>query len=181
MSKRVLENLIIENEDFVVFGDLEITGNLIIKNGHSLIVSGDLSIVVNQNNLSELNGHISAGMIRFKRGTSTSMLLSGDIFSAHNLHSHVVIICDDIDVQGDAFAHAPINCKNYMVNGNNDSDSVTAIESIRILGSSDSYSLVAKTIHIEHEANLNSSCLIASESAYIGGSINDCGHLTVKN
>lgn len=181
MSTRKIQNLIVTDEDLIVYGDLEVTKKIVIENGCSLVVSGSLTIVINENGNTKIEGNISAARIKLMYGTSSSVTIDGDIFAAYKLNSSVAITCKDLHVHGDieTFTASPIKCKNYFVGGNNDSCSVIAEEEIRILGSSNSFELVSKIIHIEKDCDLNSDGLIAFETAHIGGPIFNCSHLSV--
>lgn len=173
MEKRSLKNLSVTDGDYIFSGDLEVTENLIIENGYSLIVSGILIISSNCSTIS-LDGNIRAGYIDIETDLSTAIFyISGDIYVANDLHSERIILSNgNIFVSGNSYIENYMCCVNFLIDGDNTCLNVDAIEDIYILGDNDSCALTARNICIC--GNNDSFALIADNIEICGNSyLND--------
>lgn len=169
MQERTLENLILENEDYIFAGDLTITGEVHLSNS-SLIVSGKL---VFESNATINGGDIVCGSIC----AIDISIIDGDI--CINGYTDIVDIESDgnIEVGGDIKA-GDIHCLNYMVNGDNDSCSITAIQDVYILGCNDSYDINARDVFIDGNCDFNNFGLV-SKCFECSGVIDFCSSMSV--
>lgn len=182
-ERKKLDNLILVDEDYIFAGDLIISGNLQIQNGHSLIVSGELVINLDQSNVT-INGDISADclIIIAPRVANLSIHMDGDIYVSKNFYiaNDITIYCGDIFVNGDSDTVATIYCKNLMISGNNDSSKeIVASQDIYILGNNWSRGLTCRDLFIGRHSNFNYCSLNAFRSACIVGDIDKCRSFTV--
>ncbi len=145
--QRTLENLILKNEDYFFDGDLIINGKVNLTNAN-LQVSGNLFLKSIFNTSSYLDtvciskGNIEAHSLKcraHKLHIYNGNILVDDMDVCH------VSCTGNIEVKGSCHAYN-INCQNYLVSGNNDSDDITAKEGIYILGYNCSGDLRAKEI-----------------------------------
>lgn len=146
MQERTLDNLILENEDYVFDGNLTIKGTVRIQNG-SLIVKGKLLFKPNieDASISIFNGNIIANSIK---SFCKIFVSNGNIIIATDADfTHVHCENGDIKVDGSCSAYN-VNCRNYLISGYNDSDDIKASEDIYILGINVSGDLVAREIFL---------------------------------
>lgn len=146
--QRTLENLILRNENFFYDGDLTINGKVQIISG-ILCVSGKLFLkgFEESSNLSQariLNGNIVAGSLLCRAHTlyCTGNIIVHSDFDACHVHAR-----GDIKVAGHSHAYN-VNCRNYLVTGNSDTDDITAQEDIYVLGYNCSGNLKAREIFL---------------------------------
>ena len=180
MEKRTFDNLTVDAEDLIIAGDVEIHGVLTVNNAN-LIVSGAIKFVIKksstfvttENSIKVTNGSISAKSIIEEEGMYLDVFVeNGDIYVADELTVYYItlsgggdIACYDlyagcINSDGDIIVNNNTNvqdvtCLNYLVSGENDSGSITAIQDIYILGDSDSCDLQARDIFLGGDAVLN--------------------------
>lgn len=178
MQERILDKLILENEEYIFVGNLTINGDIIMKNSN-LIVSGTLSFSKIHANISIINCNISAN--EFKSVTSIT-IHSTDIYvnflDFDDIKYSFNIISDgNIEVRKDSYIGNVI-CLNYFVNGNNNSNCITAIEDIYILGNNDSYNITARDVFICGNCELNDYTLI-SKALFCPEGISHCSYLAV--
>lgn len=146
MQERILENLILKNENYVFDGNLTITSKLKVVNG-SIIVSGKLflkGISERINSISVINGNIIAHSLI---SLVDLRIYKGDIIVESDAKFAKVVSTGDIKVGGSCFANN-VNCRNYLVSCSNTSDDVTTTEDIYILGYNDSGDLKAREIFL---------------------------------
>lgn len=163
MQERILENLILENEDYIFAGNLTIKGKVLLKNA-SLIVSGDLRFSDNDGDISINGGDISA--TNLYAYDSTIIISDGDIYV--ECLDVVDILCDGcIEVTLNTLAHN-IKCCNYFVYGDNSSGAITAIQDVYILGCNDSSNIEVRDIFIG--GSNDSFGITSTGDIFIGGS-----------
>lgn len=169
MQERTLENLILENEDYIFAGDLTITGKVQLNNA-SLIVSGTLTLT---SDAEIKGGDIACGSI-----DSYNIYISdGDIYVNGNADVAYITSDGNIEVGGDSYA-GDINCFNYLVSGDNDSRSITAIQDVYILGCNNSCDIKARDVLIGEDCDFNDYGLIA-KSFECSGEIERCSSMSV--
>lgn len=196
MERRSIETLVITDEDYIFSGDLEITENLIVENGHSLIVSGMLIISSNCSTIS-IDGNISAGYLEVETDLSNGILyISGDIYISGSLNSNRTILSDgNIYVSGNTLFQNYMCCVNLLVDGDNTCLNVDTIEDIYILGDNDScdftardifisgdndsFSLIADNIEIGGNSYFNDSFIRASHSFFVTKNIYNCSSICI--
>lgn len=181
MKKRCIEYLILEDEDYNFDGDLEITKYLLISNGHSLTVSGKLSITTDCCDIL-ICGKIIAGSLYIKTDGWFSVLIinSGYI----NVLGDFVCNCP-ISSNGNIIVHGnsdidSVHCLNFLVDGNNSSLSIKTEEDIYILGNNNSLGLEGRDIFIEGNSDSHSFPLKAWKSAEIAGKVYNCPSIQVE-
>ena len=170
-------DVLLVNTTLIVYGDLTINGNLINTTDGNLIVTGYLEIC-NSEQIS-LAGNISAGQLRIFSLASFIIHVWGDISVAGFSNINNNLKCNNFDVKGNSHSYS-IDCLNCSICGDNDSNSIIAVNSIRILGSNDSETLSGIDIFISNECDLNDNPLNA-KTAHIGGPISNCSSLNVGN
>lgn len=174
MAKRTLDYLILENEDYIFDGDLEILGYFSIRNGHSLIVSGKLSITTNYCTIS-VCGSISAGSLSINGDMFSALLINdGYLWVLGNLISNCPILSNSTIIVHKNTDVDRIHCLNFLVDGNNSSLSIETEEDIYILGDNESLGLKGRDIFIGGNSNSNSFPLNALRCAEIAGKIYNC-------
>lgn len=169
MQKRTLENLILENEDYIFAGDLTITGKVQLTNA-SLIVSGTLTLEIDAK---IKGGDIACGSI----DAQDISIIDGDIYVNGDASFEYITSDGNIEVGGDSYT-CDINCFNYLVSGDNNSRDITAIQDVYILGCSDSFDIKARDVLIGEYCDFNGYGLIA-KSFECSGEIERCSSMSV--
>lgn len=169
MQERTLDNLILENEDYIFEGNLTINGKVSIKNG-SLIVSGNLIL---DDDLQIEGGDISCGSIDSRDISITD----GDIYVNTDAYFGAIESDGNIEIGG-TNGSASINCLNFFVVKGNDSTFINAIEDVYILGDNDSYDINARDVLISGNCNFNDYGLTA-KSFVCEGNIENCSSMAV--
>lgn len=186
-TRTITGNLNIQNEDYIFAGNLKITGDLVIENA-SLIVSGSISFSDNSS-IHVINGDISTNDIYGHVNISIYVgdiychtvlavrdihILGGDII-ASSLYADIIKSDGDIILLDEANVFS-VSCRNYLVNGDNDSLGITAVEDIYILGNkNDSFSLNARDIFLDcNYIQLHNYPIIASRAIATSCPINGC-------
>lgn len=148
MQQLTLENLILRRENFFYDGDLTINGKVDIRFG-ILCVTGKLFLkgftkFPAQSSADFINGRIVAGSLLCR---ASSLHCSGDIIVQSDFDVLHVYSKGDIKVNGNSRA-CNVRCRNYLVDGNSDTDDITASEDIYILGYNCSGDLKAREIFL---------------------------------
>ena len=168
MQNRTLENLLLENEDYIFYGNLTIEGDFIVKNAN-IFVSGTLKLTnKNKATISITNGNISACRLE---SNADIFIRNGDIsvmfLQARNIDSDGTIsVIHKADVYD-------IVCFNYLITGNNDSGRISAFHDICILGENDSRHIIGRYVFVADNCYLNRAGVTAKEFE-CGGKIEDC-------
>lgn len=163
MQERTLKNLILKNGDYIFPGNLTITGNVFIENGN-LIVSGTLTII---GDTTIKNGNISCGYIDAQNIT----IIGGDIFVNKDASFANIQSDGNIEVRGNS-SSCTIYCLNYLVDGDNNSTFIYAIEDVYILGCNDSYDIKGRDVFVGGICDFNNYTLIAKAFECTGIIIN---------
>lgn len=172
-------DVLLVNTTLIVYGDLTINGNLISLtdgNDGNLIVTGYLEIC-NSKQIS-LAGDINAGQLKIFSLASFTIHVCGDIYVEGFSTINNNLKCNNFTVKGNSHSYS-IDCLNCSICGDNDSNSIIAVNSIRILGSNDSETLSGIDIFISNECELNDNPLTA-KTAHTGP-ISNCSSLNVGN
>lgn len=153
--------ILINQEDYKIYGDVVITGQLIVINS-SLTVKGSLTISENKtlkNQVFISNSKISASLVDSEVDIianggiirAESLLYCPNIYGGTSLYSDGLINIYDNSCVDKVIARA------YFVGGNNNSQEVNCLEFICILGDSTSKAMHAQKLHIEGNADFGSS------------------------
>lgn len=178
MENRKIDTLVVANEDYLFYGNLEISGKLIIKNGYSLVVSGvltlseDISIIT-------VDGDISVQGL--KVNTCVPFNINGDLFVAASLnltYDTPILSNGEIYVKGNLSA-STIVCFNLFVDGYINVNDITAEHDIYIMGTCQSSDLNARDIFFGDDAHLYGSSIRAWGSIFWCGTIYECSSLTI--
>lgn len=172
MQERTLQNLLLEGDDYIFDGNLTITGDVSIQNGN-LIVSGSLVFSNKNANISIIGGNIAAKELE---SVATIFIRDGDI-RAFSLDARQIDSDGNIEINTDSEA-TRITCLNYLVGGDNDSSTITAIQDVYILGRNYSHAIKARDVFIGGDCDLCDSTLIA-KSFVCEGYIHDCSSMSV--
>lgn len=177
MQERTLNNLILENEDYIFAGNLTINGDVNIKNG-SLIVSGTLTFVSDDlSTVSITGGNIDAESLVAKNVSID--IMDGDIYVSKDLDCRLTqsfYTDGDIKVGGNA-AVAYVQCLNYLVEGDSVYAQIFARQDVYIGGNVDSGSLKARDFLVLGHIRLNLSTVIV-QNFYCSGKVMD-GEVTI--
>lgn len=173
MESRTLDNLILENKDYIFEGNITIYDNVDIKNG-DIIVSGNLTILgeVNIENGSIIvsgiltiahdadicitGGDISCAAI----DCNNINITDGDVWVNGQLDACDITSDGNIEVKGDAYV-GDISCFNYLISGDNNSSSIRTTQDIYILGNNNSCDLTARDILIGRNCEILYDSIIA--------------------
>lgn len=165
MRVRTLDNLILENKDYCFKGDLDINGDINIKNG-SLIVSGILHF---SGKFSVTGGDVSCGRL-INHSSFPIVIRDGDICVKKDLTTSFIDSDGDIRVGGDAKVFDGIKCLNYIVSGYNTSGSIAAMQDVYISYDNRSRRISARDILICGHSD--SEKIEARGEVVIGGTCN---------
>lgn len=164
MQNRIYGNLVIENEEHVVKGDLEIIGGTLIMTNANLVVEGNLTIRHGSKGFtvdasSIVNGSIYAKSISI---SSSIVIKNGNITTFADLNcGNIYSENGDINVGGNSDV-CNVYCKNYLVDGNNDSFNIEADNIVCILGLSDNFNISAPEVFIGDDSDFNLSIITAN-------------------
>lgn len=173
MQKQTLDNLILNGEDYIYQGNTLINGTIEIINAN-LIISGNLTIYGNVN---IKNGSIIVSGLLTVAHDATISITGGDISCDSLDCNHINITDGDIwinsrlkalniksdgNIEVGLYSNVSyINCLNYLINGDNDSCTIKAIQDIYILGDNDSYDLTAREILVGGDCHTNNKSITA--------------------
>lgn len=173
MNKRVMDSLVLKDEDFVFNGDLTIKGVVDLTNAN-LIVSGKLEFL-GIPNVNLVKGDISCQSLH---SNPDICINDGDIYIADSLYCNDIITTGEIEVYGDSCV-SDIHCLNYLVNGNNDSTSICALQDIYILGNNDSYDLCARDILIGGNCDVHN-YVVSAKNFFCVKEVENLNNLFIK-
>lgn len=170
-KRKVLDNLILNDEDFIFNGNVCIKGEVNITNG-SIIVSGMLELCSGGK---IVGGNITADNLAIEG--NNLYIYDGDI-KIRNLVSDTNIISDgNIEVLSDCHV-SDVSCLNFLVSHNNFSNSITAVQDIYILGNNTSYEMSARDIFIGGNSYFYHSSVTA-KSFYCAGNIQNISSMLI--
>lgn len=173
MQRRTLESLMLENEDYLFEGDLTIKGDVIIKNGN-LTVCGTLNFSKESATISIIGGNISANKLL----TSAQITIKdGDIYVDYLGADSNIYSDSNIEVSSYSYAQ-DITCLNYLVSGENNSQNITCMQDIYIMGKNNSYDIKARDVLIGGTCIFNNFTLTA-KSFLCEGEVIDCSSMLV--
>lgn len=181
MQNRIYGNLVIENEERVVKGNLSIVGGTIIMTNANLVVEGDLTVFPECSNIDDI-ANLSIDSITIVNGgiyAKSISTLSDIVIKNGNITTFADLNCEniysdggDVNVGGDANV-ANVYCKNYLVDGNNDSYEIEADCSVYILGTSSNHNISAPEVFIGEDSYFYSFILTANYFE-TGGHVINC-------
>ncbi len=172
MQERTLENLILEDDDYIFGGDLTINGDVNIKNGN-LIVSGRIDFADEDASISIEGGDIVCEDLESR---ADILIRDGDIcvkfLDAQNIDS-------DGNVEVNRYSRIwNIHALNYLVAGDNDSSSITTIQDFYVLGNNDSRTVKARDVLIDGNCHLHC-CSITAKAFHCNGEIINCSSMNI--
>lgn len=167
MQKRTLENLILEDDDYIFGGDLTINGDVNIKNG-SLVVSGTITFAGDDASISIEGGDIVCESL----GSRANILIRDGDICVKSLDAQDIDSDGNIEVNGDSSV-CDIHALNYLVAGNNNSSSITTIQDFYVLGDNDSCTVKARDVLVDGDCNFTC-CSITAKTFYYGGKLFNC-------
>lgn len=144
--------ILINQEDCKIYGDVVITGQLIVINS-KVTIKGKLEILENKNLKNQI--FISGSKIHATSITSEVNII------AHNSSMNTMFCLSCIGISGNADITSAWNinvrnnaevgvvrAKSYTVGGNNNSENILCLDSVFISGDSKSKAILAKNLHI---------------------------------
>lgn len=165
MEERILETLVLEDNDYIFAGDLTIKGEVLLKNC-SLIVSGVLTL---EGNVGIAYGNIICGSLK----SNVIYIIGGDIWVHKDIYNYFLITTNgNIEIRGNTDV-GDIRCCNYLVDKNNKSSNITATNDIYIMGDSCSLNIKGREVFICGESDFNG-CYITASYFEHGGEVKDC-------
>ena len=181
MQERTLENLILEDDDYIFGGDLIINGDVKIKNGN-LIVSGTIIFAGDDASISIEGGDIVCENL----GSRADILIRDGDICVKSLVAQDIDSDGNVEVNGDSDV-CNIHALNYLVAGDNHSYDITTMQDFYVLGRNDSWIVNARDVlfgnnnssddiqadHILIEGN-NDSHEIKAHSVSISGNNDSC-------
>lgn len=180
--QRILENLIVKDEDYFFDGDLVVNSKVELINAN-LQVSGELVFKGISDDGSSIqtayitNGSITAHAFEChinKLFVAGNILVKTDMYACH-------ISCDgNIEVDGCCSVYN-VTCNNYLITGYNESDDITAKESLYILGDNASGDLKANELFLGNRSTFSPYGEITIEAKYFesAGLIRNCRGIKV--
>lgn len=173
MQERTFENLIFDGKDLFLEGAITIKGSFEM-NGSKLIVSGNLTILGDDGVEIENGDIIVSGDLIIRpniniKGVNISCdclyccdvnLSDSDIWTNTDLEASNITSDGNIEVRGNSHV-ADVTCLNYLITGDNDSESINASQDIYILCDNDSCDLTAREILIDGDCDVNAYPIIA--------------------
>ncbi|MCI8361651.1 MAG: hypothetical protein HFJ41_00560 [Clostridia bacterium] len=151
--------ILINQEDYKIYGNFTITGKLIVINS-KLTITGNLKIVKNEN----LNDQVFISRSKVFTGSISSEV---DIIAEHDtIRAQYGLNCPNIYGNVNLSSNGTINIRynshvgrvvsrNYTVGGNNHSREVICSNSITIMGDSKSKAMHAERLHIEGDSDFS--------------------------
>ena len=165
-------DLMIKDFNYIIKGNLVVKGTVIIYNG-DLIVEGDLTIYSNhRRDIYVYNGSIYAKSIIVSKTPNIS-ITDGNITTFKDLTCMNIQCCNgDICVGGNANI-GNVSCRNYLVDGYNNSFLIKAEKSVYIMEYSNNSSITAPEVFLCYGGDFNGGT-ITSDYFESGGHIYNC-------
>lgn len=169
--------ILINQEDYKIYGDVVITGQLIVINS-KVTIKGSLEILKNKNFENQI--FILGSKIR-----SNSITSEVDIVAYNsNINTRFCLRCTGISGNADitsawniyVYGNAQVSrvrANNYTVYGNNDSENILCSNSVCIFGNNDSKAIGAKELCIEGDADFGGT-VISVDSFISNGYVRNC-------
>lgn len=164
-NSRIDGDLVIEGFNYIVKGDLTVEGTVISKNG-DLIVEGDLLVYSEYDE----DISISCGSIYAKSITAWANInnLNGNICTLKDLNCwNIFCYKGDISVGGNAYV-LDVFCRNYLVDGKNDSINIEAEKSVYIMEYSTNFSIKAPEVFLGGGGDFNCNPIITNHFEFDG-------------
>lgn len=179
--QRILENLIVKDEDYFFDGDLVVNGRVELINAN-LQVSGELLFKGISNdgfsiNTAIINGNITAHTFKCN---INKLFIYGNIRVQTDMKARHIFCTGNIEVDGSCYVYN-VTCNNYLITGCNESDDITAKESLYILGANDSGDLKAYELFLGDRSTFSPYGKITIEAKYFesAGLIRNCRGIKV--
>lgn len=165
-------DLMIKDFNYIVKGNLVVKGTVIIYNGN-LIVEGDLTIYSNHSrDIYVYSGSIYAKSIMVSKTPNIS-ITDGNITTFKDLTCmNIQCYNGDICVGGNANI-GNVSCRNYLVDGYNNSFVIKAEKSVYIMEYSNNSSITAPEVFLGGGGNFNGGS-ITSNHFEVDGHIYNC-------
>lgn len=170
-KRKVLDNLILNDEDFVFDGNVCIKGEVNITNG-SIVVSGMLELCSGGK---IVGGDIIADNLSIEG--SDLYIYDGDIKTRILVSDTNIISDSNIEVSLDSYV-LDVSCLNFLVSRNNVSNSIIAVQDIYILENNTSYEMSARDIFIGGNSYFYNSSVTA-KSFYCPGNVQNLSSVLI--
>lgn len=151
--------ILINQEDYKIYGDVIITGQLIVINS-KLTIHGNLRILKNEN----INEQV---FISQSKVFATSINSKADVIAQHStIRAYLDLYCrsisgnsqlssdGDVTIYHDSCINGIVS-RGYYVGGNNHSKEIICSDSVCIWGNSISTTVHARKLHIEGDADFS--------------------------
>lgn len=180
--QRILENLILKDEDYFFDGDLVVNGKVELINVN-LQVSGKLFFKgIADDGFSIKAAYITNASITAYAFTCriNKLFVKGDILVKTDMDARHISCDGNIEVDGFCNVYN-VTCNNYLITGDNYSDDVTVKESLYILGSNDSGDLKAHEIFLGGVSTFSPYSEISIEAKHFEstGQIRNCQRIKI--
>lgn len=180
--QRILENLIVKDEDYFFDGDLVVNGKVELINAN-LQVSGKLFFKgiaddgFSINTAYIMNGSITAYSFRCR---INRLFVKGNILVETELEACHLSCTGNIKVDGSCYVYN-VTCNDYLITGCNESDDITAKGSLYILGANNSGNLKAHELFLGDSSMFSPYGEITIEAKYFEstGLIRNCRGIKV--
>ncbi len=172
-------NLVLENGEYYLKGDLFISGGTLIMTNANLVVEGDLKVFPALNEDGSIASPINAATIVNGSIYAKSISIFADIVIKNgNICSFSDLDCEniysangDINVGGNANVFN-VYCRNYLVDGTNNSYNIEADESVYIMEYSKNLDITATEVFLGYGGDFNCGVITAQHFEFDGHIIN---------
>lgn len=166
METRIItEDLIIGKEGYIFKGNLGVYGT-IIMNGGDLVVEGKLTVYSEDNReISIVDANIYA------KSLSTNVdicIKNGNIITFKDLTcGNIYSDNGDVIVGGNTNV-SDVYCRNYLVDGHNNSHTIEGTNNVYIMEFSSSFDIKAPEVFLGDGGNFNGGCITANHFEFDG-------------
>lgn len=181
--------ILINQEDYKIYGDVVITGQLIVINS-KVTITGNLKIVKNENLNNQVfisRSEVSASLIN-----SEADITAESISEKNFIKARYGLSCPNIYGNTNLFSEGTINiiynshvgkimARNYIVGGDNHSKEILSSNSVYISGDSVSTTVHTKRLHIVGDADFCDTTIFIGCFTSTGHVRNCCRNLGFKN
>lgn len=173
--------ILINQEDYKIYGDVVITGQLIVINS-KVTIKGRLEILENKNFENQI-------FILGSKIHATSITSEVDIVAYNSsINTMFCLSCTSISGNADITSSWNINVRNnaevgvvraksYTVGGNNNSENILCLDSVFISGNSNSKAILAKELHIGGDSDFGGTSISVGHFTSRGHVTNCYGNL----
>lgn len=178
-NRKIYGNLVVENEDYIVKGNLSIIGGTITLINANLVVEGSLKVLPEHFSLSnnvELytpvlvqNGGIYAKDLSVLEDI---VITNGNICTFFDLDCYDIYSTGDINVGRNSNVGS-VFCRNYLVDGCSDTFLIEAEKSVYIMEYSNNFGITAPEVFLGDGGDFNG-CDITAKHFEFGGHVTNC-------